>query len=113
MTILLRLLQAWPLMVILAILALIIYLLVSWAKSPIRAKEILIKFFTVLTITLTAFFTLASLYALLEHNMTVFELVASFDVIAIVALLITRFCHWRFVKNHPNYKNKPEKTDWV
>ncbi len=113
MTILLRLLQAWPLMVVLGLLAVVVYFLVSWAKSPTRAKEVLIKLFTVLTSVLAAIFTLASLYAFSEHNMNVLELVGSFDVIVIVALLITRICHWRFVKNHPNYKNKPEKTDWV
>ena len=101
MAIIVRLLQAWPLIV------------VSWAKSPTRAKEVLIKLFTVLTGVLAVLFTLASLYAFFEHNMNVLELVGSFDIIVVVALLITRICRWRFVKNHPNYKDKPEKTDWI
>lgn len=113
MGMLVRLIQAWPLMVILGLLAVVVYFVVSWAKSPTRAKEVLIKLFTVLNAVLVVIFTLASLYAFFEHNMNVFELTASFDLIVIIALVITRICRWRFVKNHPNYKEKPAKTDWV
>ena len=42
-----RLLQSLPLVIVLVILALVIYFVVSWARSPERAKEVLIKFFTV------------------------------------------------------------------
>ena len=113
MAIIVRLLQAWPLIVVLGLLAVVVYFVVSWAKSPTRAKEVLIKLFTVLTGVLAVLFTLASLYAFFEHNINVLELVGSFDIIVVVALLITRICRWRFVKNHPNYKDKPEKTDWI
>lgn len=113
MLLLLRLLQAWPLVVALIVLALVVYFFVSWAHSPTKAKEVLIRVFTVVTGVLSAFFVLASLYALFEHNMSIFELTASFGVVALVALVITRICRWRFVKNHPHYKDKPTHTDWV
>lgn len=108
-----RLLQCWPLIVALIVLALVVYFVVAWAYSPTKAKEVLIKLFTVLTSVLSGFFIIASLYALLENNTTVLELTASFAVITLVALAITRVCRWRFVKNHPNYKDKPVHTDWV
>lgn len=38
MAIIVRLLQAWPLIVVLGLLAVVVYFVVSWAKSPTRAK---------------------------------------------------------------------------
>ena len=51
-----RLLQSLPLVIVLVILALVIYFVVSWARSPERAKEVLIKFFTVFNSILLIFF---------------------------------------------------------
>ena len=39
-----RLLQSLPLVIVLVILALVIYFVVSWARSPERAKEVLYSF---------------------------------------------------------------------
>lgn len=106
MGVLVRLLQSLPLVILLIVLALVIYFVVAWMRSPMRAKEILIQFFTVFTLVLSAFFLLASAYALFEGNGPVLELTASFAAVALVALGITRFCRWRFVKHHPHYKDK-------
>lgn len=113
MAIIARIFQSVPLVIALVVLALVVYLFVAWVKSPLRAKEILIKVFTVLTIVLSVAFGLASLYALLEHNMVVLEVTVSFLVVALVALGITRLCRWRFIKNHPQYKNKALPTKYL
>ena len=44
-----RLLQSVPLVIALVVLAIVVYVFVAWVKSPLRAKEILIKLFTVIT----------------------------------------------------------------
>lgn len=106
MSVVVRLLQSLPLIIFLAVLAGVIYLVVSWVKSPARAKEILIEFFTVFTIGLCVFFALATAYTLLEHNQPIFELAVSFLVVAAVALGITQLCRWRFIKHNPHYKYK-------
>lgn len=106
MSIVVRLLQSLPLVILLIVLALVIYFVVSWLRSPTRAKEILIQFFTVITLVLSAFFLLASAYAFFESNWAVLELTGSFLVVSVLALAITRFCRWRFVKHNPHYKDK-------
>ena len=58
-----RLLQSVPLVIALVVLAIVVYVFVAWVKSPLRAKEILIKLFTVIKIVLSFAFGLASLYA--------------------------------------------------
>ena len=82
-----RLLQSVPLVIALVVLAIVVYVFVAWVKSPLRAKEILIKLFTVITIVLS--------------------------VVSLVALGITRICRWRFVKRHPQYKNKAMPTKYL
>lgn len=106
MSIVVRLLQSLPLVIFLVVLALVVYFVVSWLRSPTRAKEVLIQFFTVFTLVLSAFFVLASIYAWFEHNGAVLELTLSFLVVALIAFGITRLCRWRFVKHHPHYKDK-------
>ena len=113
MAIIARLLQSTPLVIALVVLAVVVYFFVAWLRSPLRAKEILIKLFTVLTIVLSVAFGLASLYAFAEYNMKVLEITGSFLVVALVALGITRFCRWRFVRNHPQYKNKALPTKYL
>ncbi len=106
MGILVRLIQALPLIIILAVLALVVYVFVSWAISPTKAKEVLIKLFTVLNSALSVIFGIASAYALFEGNEKVLELAGAFFIVAAVALIITLICRWRFIKNHPDYKEK-------
>jgi uncharacterized membrane-anchored protein len=113
MAIIARLLQSLPLVIFLAVLAVVIYFFVSWVRTPQRAKEVLIRVFTILNIVLSAFFLLASAYAFFEHNQPVLELTVSFLVVALVALGITRICRWRFVKNNPHYVDKSQKTSYL
>ena len=108
-----RIFQSLPLVIGLIVLALAIYFFVSWTKSPMRAKEILIKVFTVVSIVISAFFLLASAYALFEGNMAVLELTGMFLIIGLIALAITRFCRWRLIKNHPHYKDKRYPTEYL
>lgn len=108
-----RLLQSVPLVIALVVLAIVVYVFVAWVKSPLRAKEILIKLFTVITIVLSVVFGLASLYAFFEHNVKVLEITGTFLVVSLVALGITRICRWRFVKRHPQYKNKVMPTKYL
>ncbi len=105
-----RLSRIAVLLVVLAVVALVVYLVATYRYSPTRAKEILIKAFTVLNTVLTAFFGLASLYALSESNMAVLDLTLSFMVTALVALAITRICRAVFLKHNPSYRAKPMKA---
>ncbi len=102
-----RLYRVLPLLVILAILAVIIYLVVSWRYTPAKAKEVLIRCFTVLSAALSVFFVLATLYAWLEGNSFVADFFITLLVATLVLLGVTYLCRWRFLKNHPNYRWKP------
>ena len=105
-----RLTRIIPLLLLLAFVAGVVYVVAAWRYSPARAKEILIKAFTVLNVALAAFFGLASLYALSERNGDVLDLTLSFMVTALVALGITRICRAVFLKNNPSYRMKPMKA---
>ena len=100
MPLLARLSRIVPLIIVLALVAGVVYVVAMFLYSPTKAKEILIKLFTFLMSVLSAFFALASLYALLEGNIDVLELTASF-------LLL---CRRSFIKHNPNYRKKPEKA---
>ena len=103
MGVFIRLYRAIPLIIVLAVLALIVYAVVSYRSSPNRAKRLMIKIFTGLFIGLTVFFALVALYALFEHNEFVAELFASFGLVTLVGLGITTICRYRFKKHHPHY----------
>lgn len=45
--------------------------------------------------------------------MKVLEITGTFLVVSLVALGITRICRWRFVKRHPQYKNKAMPTKYL
>lgn len=95
-----------PLLVILAIIAVAIYLVVSWRYTTAKAKEVLIKCFIVLNGALSAFFALATVYALLESNAFVAEFFIALCVTSLIVLGITFLCRWRFLKHNPNYRWK-------
>lgn len=105
-----RLTRIIPLLLLLAFVAGVVYVVASWRYSPARAKEILIKAFTMLNVALAAFFGLASLYALSESNGDVLDLTLSFMVTALVALGITWICRAVFLKHNPSYRMKPMKA---
>ena len=108
-----RLSRIVPLLIVLAVIAGIVYLVAAWRYSPNRAKEILIKLFTWVTGIISGFFAFASIYALIERNVAVLELTATFLGAALIGLIVTRICRAVFVRNHPKYKNKPLKTTSV
>ena len=106
-----RLYRIIPLIIVLALIALVVYFVVSYRSSPNRAKEVLIKSFLWLTGGLSALFALASLYALLERNYFALDIAASFLAVTLVALGIVVVCRAIFLKNHPHYRKKPMKAD--
>ena len=114
MQILIRLIQSLPLVIALVVLAVVVYVVVSWAQSPQRAKEVLIKLFLVLSGVLSIGSALATLYGVLEHNENATWFFAAFLIVGLVALLITLICRWRFRTNHPHYRSKPlfSRTKW-
>ena len=101
-----RLYRILPLLVILAVVAVLVYLIMSFRYSSDKAKAVLITVFTWLTSILSVFFLLVTLYALFEHNDPVFELAASCLVTTLVGLCVTRICNAVFKKNHPHYGEK-------
>ncbi|WP_080800880.1 guanylate cyclase [Arabiibacter massiliensis] len=105
-----RLSRVVPMLLALAVLALVVYLVVAWRSSPNRGKEVLIRLFTVLTGVLSGLFLLVCAYAWLESNEAVFDLSASFLITALVGLAVTRVCRAVFLRHHPAYRIKPQKT---
>lgn len=101
-----RLYRIVPLLVVLAVIAAVVYLVVTFRFSSNRAKEVLIKVFTWLNIVLSALFLLATLYALVEANQAVAELTGSFLAVSLIALGVTRICNRVFIKNHPGYRHE-------
>ena len=106
MGLLARLGRMVPMIIVLAILAIVIYFVVQWKSSPSRAKEILIKVFTWITIAISIFFGIVTLYAGAEGNMAVLDLSVSCLIVTLVALGITRWCNHVFLKHNPHYKAK-------
>lgn len=98
--------RSLPLMIALVVLAIVVYLIISWIKSPMKAKEILIKLFLVLCSAIAIFFVLASIYALVDDNVAVFELAASCAFVGVVGLVITLICRYLFIKHNPHYRYK-------
>lgn len=105
-----RLSRMVPLLLFLGVVAIVIYFVVSARRSPERAKEILIKVFTVINLSITIFFALVSLYAWFEGNESVFDLAFWFGVAGLLCLGITYIARWRFLKNHPHYRMKPMRA---
>lgn len=108
-----RLSRSIPLVIALILLAIIIYFVVKWRRSPARAKEILIKVFTILCSAILIAFVLISIYALIDNNMAVFELAASFALVGLLGLIITLICRYVFLKHNPNYRKKPMKAKTI
>jgi cytochrome c biogenesis factor len=86
-----------------AVVAAVVYVIMSFRYSSDRAKATLITVFTWLTIVLSVFFALATLYAIFEDNGTVIELAGSCLATTLVGLGVTRLCNHIFKKNHPHY----------
>jgi len=98
-----RLSRIVPLLVLLAVIAGVVYVVMSFRYSSDRAKLALIKLFTWLMAGLSVLFLIVTLYALLEGNVAVTELFASFLGTTLVGLIVTRVCFRVFKKNRPNF----------
>ena len=84
-----RLSRVVPMLLVLAVAAAVVYVFVAYTRSPLRAKEVVIKMFLAITGALSVFFALFALYSLFESNEGVFELAVSFLITALVGLGIT------------------------
>lgn len=105
-----RLSRVVPFVIALAIIAIILYFVLQFKYSPPRAKSILARVFTWLTGIPSVFFALACLYAILDGNLAVLELFATFLAVCLIGLIITRICNAVLVRHHPEYKKKAQKT---
>ncbi len=105
-----RTVRSLPLVILLAVLALVVYFVVVYHSSPNRAKEILIKLFTVIGIALSLFFGLFSVYAYAEKNYTALDFMLGFLIISLITLLITRISRAVFLHHNPKYRKKAKKT---
>ena len=98
-----RLYRILPLLVLLAVIAAVVYLIMSFRYSSERAKAVLIRVFTWLCAILSVAFGIITVYALFEHNDPVVELFGSCLAVTLIGLIITRICNAVFRKNHPHY----------
>lgn len=98
-----RLYRILPLLVLLAIVAVVVYLIMSFRYSSDKAKATLITVFTWLCGVLSVVFALVTLYALFEQNTPVIELAGSCLAVTLIGLAVTRICNAVFRKNHPHY----------
>ena len=101
-----RLYRIIPLLILLAVIAAVVYVVMSFRYSSNHAKIALIKVFTVLNIVLSVLFLLVTLYALFEQNDPVFELAGSCLITTLIGLAVTRICNHVFEKNHPNFSEE-------
>lgn len=97
-------------LIVLAVVAVIVYIVAAWRYSPNRAKELLIKMFTAITGGVSVFFLLVCAYAWLERNDAVFDLALSFLLTALIGLAVTRICRSVFLRHNPAYRIKAAKT---
>ena len=98
-----RLYRIIPLLVLMAVVAVVVYLIMSFRYSSDKAKATLITVFTWLCSILSVFFLIVTLYAVFEGNNAVIELAGSCLATTLVGLAITRICNHVFRKNHPRY----------
>jgi len=108
-----RLYRILPLLVLLAVVAVVVYLIMSFRYSSERAKATLIKVFTWLCGILSVFLAIVTLYALLEQNQPVIELAGSCLAVTVIGLFVTRICNHIFRKNHPRYGEDVAKATIV
>lgn len=110
MAVIARLYRVVPIMLALAAIAVVVYLVVSRLRTPARAKEVLVKLFTWLCSALAVFFGAVAAYAVSEGNEPVFDLAVGFALVGLLGLGVTRLCNAVFIRNHPNYRSKPQKA---
>ena len=102
-----------PLLVVMALVAAVIYVAVSWRSSPNRAKELLIRIFFGINGLICVFFGLAALYAFFESNSVAVELALSFFAMGAIGLVVTAICRAIFRQNHPHYRFMPVEAEVI
>ena len=108
-----RLYRILPLLAVMALVAVVVYLIMSFRYSSERAKATLITVFTWLCGILSVFLAIVTLYALLEQNQPVIELAGSCLAVTVIGLIVTRICNHIFRKNHPRYGEDVAKATIV
>lgn len=108
--IVIRLYRVVPLVIALAVVALVAYLAISYFRSPLRAKELLIAVFARLSTAGAVACALVALYALFDGSAVFAELAGSCAVIFLAALGITMLCRGSFLRHHPEYRKKADKA---
>ena len=108
-----RLYRILPLLVVMAVVAVVVYLIMSFRYSSDKAKATLIKVFTWMCAILSVFFAIATVYALFEQNTPVFEVVGSCLAVTVIGLVVTRICNWVFRKNHPYYGEEVAQATFI
>ncbi len=108
-----RFTRVLPLLAVMALIAAVIYVAVSWRSSPNRAKELLIHIFFGINGLICAFFGLAALYALFESNSVAVELALSFFAVGAIGLVVTAICRTMFHRNHPHYRFMPVEAEVI
>lgn len=98
-----RLYRILPLLLVMAVIAGVVYIVMSFRYSSNHAKAMLIKVFFWLTSILGAIFLIITLYALFEHNDPVTELAGSCLLVCLIGFGITYLCRHIFLKNNPNF----------
>ena len=114
MPIVARLTRLLPIFFGIAIATVAFYVIVSMRFTPIKAKEWLIKIYTVVFGAATIFFILATIYAALDgNNIEAVELMVTFLIPFAAGLAITLICRAIFLRNHPAYKLKPVRAQTI
>ena len=98
-----RLYRILPLLAVMALVAVVVYLIMSFRYSSEKAKAVLIKVFTWMCAILSVAFGIITLYAAFEQNQPVIELAGSCLAVTLIGLVVTRICNYIFKKNHPRY----------
>ena len=108
-----RLYRILPLLVVMTVVAVVVYLIMSFRYSSDKAKAVLIKVFTWLCAVLSVAFGIVTLYAVFEQNTPVIELAGSCLAVTLIGLVITRICNVVFRKNHPRYGEEVAQATFV
>lgn len=105
-----RLTRIVPFIVFLAALAVVIYLTARFRLPSARAKQVVIKCFTITCAVFCVGLGGITLLTVLDSNPFALEIFGSFFVAALLGLIVVRICNWRFLKKYPQYKRRPENT---
>lgn len=98
-----RLYRILPLLIVLAVIAVAMYLIMSFRYSSDRAKATLIKAFFWIFVVLSIVFAVITAYALFDQNMAVTELFGSCLAVCVIGLGVTLICRAVFRRHHPHY----------